>query len=121
MSRPAGPGSRVDQSKLSPLEDPCPSLDCTNGTSATPLGGRRVRPSEVGTLRLPCTGNLKRGPVLPLAVTVNSESSLSSESILLQVRAPEDGRDFSCMFWRLLMVTWALSLIPIRSESWLCP
>ncbi len=48
---------------------------------------------------------------------MNSESSLSSESILLQVRAPVGGRDFSCMFWRLLMMTWALSLIPIMAMS----
>ncbi len=36
-------------------------------------------------------------------------------SILL--RAPVGGGDFSCMFWRFLMITGALSLIPIMATT----
>ena len=32
-------------------------------------------------------------------------------------RAPVGGSDFACMFWRFLMMTWALSLVPIMAMS----
>ncbi len=31
--------------------------------------------------------------------------------------APVGGSDFACMFWRFLMMTWALSLVPIMAMS----
>ncbi len=78
---------------MGPGENHCPSLSST--TSATPLGGLWVRPCVV-----PC---LAGGP---------------SPDILAPIeiaRAPVGGSDFACMFWRFLMVTWALSLVPIMA------
>jgi hypothetical protein len=103
--------TRVYQSKLSPLEDHCPSLD--SATSATlPQGARSVRPPRVvPCLQCPAGGRRRArgpGPDTPLAAPSR-----------LQVRAPVGGSDFSCRFRRFLtrMVTWALRLIPIVAIS----
>ena len=77
-----------------------PGLYRASATTATPLCGR------LGNVRLCVVPCLAGGP---------SPDTQAPFSFALPWAEGTSGRDlkFPCMFWRFLLVTWALSLVPI--------